>query len=647
MKKRLLLTLTVLLIGLQGLLAQSSSVRGKILDDKGDPIPGATIRVKGTNKGAVTDVNGNFKLTIEDGATLAITAIGMKPTEKSAQDGMSVKLVTDQQSLRETVVTAQAIKREKASLGYATTTLNNAELNNGNNVSALGALQGKVSGVNITSTTGGPGGSTRVVIRGEKSIGGNNNALIVVDGIPINNGNRTRSNSLKQVDFGNRGNDVNPDDIESISVLKGAAATALYGSDGANGAIMITTKSGKSKSKASKNEVSFTTGYSWSDILKYPTFQNQYGQGDLNGVPDDRRENFSWGLPFNGELRPWGQVINGQQRVKRYEAQENNVKDFFNIGKAWENNLSLSGATDKGNYFVGLNTLNSKGVVPNTFLDKYSIRLNANHDFTNNLYSSINLNYINGSSRVDQGGQGEGSVWNNVCQQPRDIPIGNLKDLNNVFNSQDYTDSNGVRRYGYYGAYTENPYWAAKAFDNRNKYDRLIGQTTLGYRLGSHATISNRFGGEVLSDRVYLKSPKLNTIAFEEDFYGGSPKSFNGGYYESTDNFSSYFNDLMLSLNYQVDKLGISAVIGHSVVSKRSNFLSSNIDPVTNGLVVEDFYNFDNAKSKIASANNLSSSRKVGMYATVNFDFDKFFFLEMTGRNDWSSTLDASNRSYF
>ncbi len=647
MKKRLLLTLTVLLIGLQALLAQSGSVRGKILDDKGDPIPGATIRVKGTNKGTVTDMNGNFKLTIENGTTLAISAIGMKATEKSAQDGMSVKLVTDQQSLRETVVTAQAIKREKASLGYATTTLNNAELNNGNNVSALGALQGKVSGVNVTSTTGGPGGSTRVVIRGEKSIGGNNNALIVVDGIPINNGNRTRSNSLKQVDFGNRGNDVNPDDIESVSVLKGAAATALYGSDGANGAIMITTKSGKLKMKAGKNEVSFTTGYSWSDILKYPTFQNQYGEGDMNGIPNDRRENFSWGLPFDGQLRPWGQVINGQQRVKQYEAQKNNVKDFFNIGKAWENNLSLSGGTDKGNYFVGLNTLNSKGVVPNTFLDKYSIRLNANHDFTNNLYSNINVNYINGSSRVDQGGQGEGSVWNNVCQQPRDIPIGNLKDLTNVFNSQDYTDSNGVRRYGYYGAYTENPYWVAQAFDNRNKYDRLIGQTTVGYRLGSHATISNRFGGEVLSDRIYLKSPKLNTVAFEEDFYGGSPKSFNGGYYESTDNFSSYFNDLMLSLNYQVDKLGISGVIGHSVISRRSNFLSSNIDPVTNGLVIENFYSFDNAKSKIASANSLTSNRKVGLYATVNFDFNKFLFLEMTGRNDWSSTLDAANRSYF
>jgi TonB-linked SusC/RagA family outer membrane protein len=646
MKKRLLLTVTVLMLGLNALLAQTSTIRGKILDDKGDPVPGATVRIKGTNKGTVTDANGNFKLNADDGATLSISAIGLKATEKEAQDGMNVKMAADQQSLRETVVTAQAIKREKASLGYATTTLNNSEINAGNNVSALGALQGKVSGVNITSTTGGPGGSTRVVIRGEKSIGNNNNALIVIDGIPVNNANRTGSNSLKQIDFGNRGNDVNPDDIESISVLKGAAATALYGSEGANGAIMITTKSGKAKSKSGKTEVGFTTGYTWSNILRYPTFQNQFGEGDLNGIPDDRRENFSWGLPFDGQIRPWGQIINGQQQVKRYEAQENNVKDFFNTGKAWENNLTLSGGTEKSNYFLGFNTLNSDGVVPGTFMDKYSIRLNANHEFSNNFFSTINVNYINGSSRVDQGGQGEGSVWNNVCQQPRDIPIGNLKDLNNVFNSMDYTDTNGVRRYGYYGAYTENPYWVAKYFDNRNKYDRILGQTTVGYRVNQHATITNRFGGEVLSDRTYLKSPKLNTVAFEE-LWAGSPKSFNGGYFQSTDNFASYFNDLMLNLNYQIDKLGINAIVGHSVSSRASNYLSSNIDPTTNGLVIENYYNFSNATSKIASENSLTRSRKVGMYATVNFDFNKFLFLEFTGRNDWSSTLAANNRSYF
>jgi TonB-linked SusC/RagA family outer membrane protein len=659
MKKRLLLTLIVLFVGLQALMAQSGTIRGRILDDSGLPIPGATIRIKGTNKGTVTDANGYFKLATEDGAALTISAIGMKKAEVSAKDGLNVKLATDQQSLRETVVTAQAIKREKASLGYATSTLNNAELNNGNNTSALSALTGKVSGVNITSTTGGPGGSTRVVIRGEKSIGGNNNALIVIDGIPTNNGNRVnrqnpndnkefRGGSLGQVDFGNRGNDVNPDDIESITVLKGAAATALYGSAGANGAIMITTKSGKAKTtKGSKAEVGFSTGYTWSDILKYPTLQNQFGQGDLQGIYDDRRENFSWGLPFDGQLRPWGQIIDGKQRVKRYEAQENNIKDFFNIGKAWENNLSLSGASEKGNYYIGVNTLNSKGVVPNTFNDRYSIRVNANHEFSNNFFSNLNFNYINGHSRVDQSGQREGSVWDNLLQTPRDIPVGNLKDLSDPFNSMDYTDSLGVRRYGYYGAYADNPYWTASAFDNRNRYDRVLGQTTLGYRLGSHVTLSNRFGGEVMSDRISLQTPKLNTIAFEEEFYQASPKIYNGGYFESTDNISSYFNDLMLNLNYQIDKLGINAVLGHSVSGNRSNYLSSDIDPTTNGLVIENYYNFDNAVSKIRSQNYLTRSRKVGAYATVNFDIDKFFFLELTGRNDWSSTLAAANRSYF
>lgn len=646
MKKTILIMLALLFTGMQVVLAQSEAIRGKVLDDMGEPVVGATVRVANTAKGTVTDMNGIFKLNVEEGTRLTISAIGMKTTTMEAQDGMSVRMVLDRQSLRETVVTAQAVRREKASLGYSTATLNNDELNRGNNVSALSALSGKVSGVNVTNSTGGPGGSTRVVIRGEKSINGNNNALIVVDGIPLNNGNRLRTNSLKQVDFGNRGNDINPDDIESVSVLKGAAATALYGSEGANGAIMITTKSGKAKSKTGKTEVGFSTGYTWSNVLKYPTFQNKFGQGDVHGLYDDRRENFSWGLPFDNEIRPWGQIINGHQKVKPYAAVEDNVKDFFNTGKAWENNLSLSGGTEKSNFFVGFNSLNSNGVVPNTFVDRYSIRVNANHEFANNFFSSFNVNYINGESRVDQGGQGEGSVWNNVCQQPRDIPIKELEDLDNIFNSMNSVDSTGARRYGYYGAYTENPYWVAKYFDNRNRFDRLLGQTTIGWRISQNFTLSNRFGGEILSDRVYLKSPKLNSTAFEE-LWSGSPKSFNGGYFESTDNFTSYFNDLILSMNFQIEKLGINALLGNSISKRRSNYLSSEIDPVTNGLIIEDYYNFDNASSKVASNNLLTQSSKVGLYGSVTFDIDKFFFLEFTGRNDWSSTLSFDNHSYF
>ncbi|MBK6330089.1 MAG: SusC/RagA family TonB-linked outer membrane protein [Bacteroidetes bacterium] len=646
MKKSLLLIIALLFTSLQVVLAQSEAIRGKVLDDKGEPVIGATIRIKNTAKGTVTDQNGNFKINAEDDATLSISAIGMKPTEKPAQDGMVIKMVADQMALRETVVTAQAIKREKSSLGYATATVGNDDLNKGNNMSALGALTGKVSGVNITNTTGGIGGSTRVVIRGEKSIGGNNNALIVIDGIPVNNGNRLRSNSLKQIDFGNRGNDVNPDDIESISVLKGAAATALYGSEGANGAIMITTKSGKAKSKSGKTEVGFSTGYTRSRVLMYPKLQNQFGQGDMHGLNDDRRENFSWGLPFDGQLRPWGQVIDGNQKIKPYVAIEDNVKDFFNTGEAFENNLTLNGGTEKSNFFLSFNSSNATGVTPNTFSDKYSIRLNANHEFSNNFFSSFNVNYVNGNSRLDQSGQGDGSVWNNVCQQPRDIPISNLKDMNDKFNSMDFTDSNGIRRYGYYGAYTDNPYFVADKYDNRNKFDRVLGQTTVGWRMNQHFTLTNRFGGEVISDRIYLKTPKINTIAVEDDFYG-SPKSINGGYYESTDNFTSYFNDLMLNINYQIDKLGINALLGHSVNSRRSNFMSADIDPVTNGLVIENYYNFDNASDKIAAKNTLTNQRKVGAYASLNFDFDKFLFIELTARNDWTSTLSKENRSYF
>lgn len=652
MKKRLLMMLALLVVSMQVVLAQAGMIRGKVLDDKGEPIAGATIRVKGTSKGTVTDPNGNFRVNAVEGDMLVISAIGMKVTEKPAEDGMNVKMAADTRSLGETVVTAQAIKREKASLGYATTTLKSEEINQGNNVSALSALTGKASGVNVTSSTGGPGGSTRVVIRGEKSLGGNNNALIVIDGVPVNNGNRTRANSLQQIDFGNRGNDINPDDIESINVLKGAAATALYGSDGANGAIMITTKSGKGKKKGTgRTEITFSTAHTWSNVLRYPEFQNEFGQGDLNGVYDDRRENFSWGARFNGELRPWGQIVNGNQKVKPYVALEDNVKNFFNTGKTWENNLSLGGGSESTTYFLSLNTLNNKGVTDNTSLDRYSFRFNGTHNFTNKFYTTLNVNYITSSARIDQSGQGEGSVWNNVLQQPRDIPITELKDLDDPFNNYYLRDTFGNRYYGYYGAYTENPYWVAKYFDNRNKYDRMFGQASVGYRFNADFDLMNRFGGEVLSDRTYIKKPKLPTTNPMEggsgDLWEGQSKVFNGGYYEGLLNYTAYYNDLMLTYNHRFNKVGINALVGHNVQQRLSRTLESDIDDVTNGLVIEDWYSFDNAKSPISVSNNQAKNRKVGLYGTFNFDYDQIFFLELTGRNDWSSTLRTGNNSYF
>jgi TonB-linked SusC/RagA family outer membrane protein len=644
MKKTVLVAIGFLMLCAQLAFAQNA-VRGRVLDDQGDGISGASIRVKGTNKGVNSDNNGGFSIAVTDEATLVISASGYKSTEASATDGVTVKLVTDKKTISGVVVTALGIKREKAALGYATTTLNNEDINRGNNTSALGALTGKVSGVNITSNTGGPGGSTRVVIRGEKSLSGGNNALIVVDGIPINNAGRLSGQSLTQIDFGNRGNDINPDDIENMTVLKGAAATALYGSAGSAGAIMITTKSGKKRGKGGPAEISYSVSQTWSSVLKFPTFQDQFGQGDLSGVVDDRRENFSWGLPFDGKLRPWGQIIDGKQKVKPYSALTNNIQSFFNVAKTLENNLSFTGSSDKTTYMVALNTMNNTGIVENNYINRYGIRLNATHDFSNKFYSTINLNYINSQARTDQQGQGDGGLWNQLIQSPRDIPITELSDLNDPFNSYDLLDPvTGTKKYGYYGAYTGNPYWVARNYDNRNKFDRILGQTTTGYRFNADVELSNRTGGEIISDRSYYKTPKVN-LTGAEDFFN-NPKNNNGGYFEGVDNIQTVYNDLILSVKKQLaPKFGFNGIFGHSLQQVTANSFSAEIDPVTNGLVIDGFYNFDNAKSPIATANSNSISRKLGLYTSLDFDYDKTFYITLTGRNDWSSTL--AKPSYF
>jgi TonB-linked SusC/RagA family outer membrane protein len=645
MKKTLLLTIGLLMLCAQMAWAQSA-VRGRVLDDKGEGISGASIRVKGTNKGVNADNTGNFNITVNDGAVLIASASGFKAEEAAAVDGVTFTLARDKRSIDGVVVTALGLKREKAALGYATTTINNDELNKGNNTSALGALQGKVSGVNITSNTGGPGGSTRVVIRGEKSLSRGNNALIVVDGIPLNNSDRTSANSLESIDFGNRGNDINPDDIESVTVLKGAAATALYGSAGAAGAIMYTTKSGKKRGKGRPAEVSYSVNHTWSNILKYPTFQNSYGQGDLKGVEDDRRENFSWGLPFDGKLRPWGQIINGKQKVKPYSAIEDNVQSFFQTAKSIENNVSFSGSSEKTNYFVAFNAMNNTGIVENNFMNRYGIRLNANHEFSNKLYSTFNFNYVNNTARTDQQGQGDGGLWNQLIQTPRDIPVTELSDLNDAFNSYSLLNpATGTQNYGYYGAYTGNPYWVARSYDNRNQFDRVFGQFTTGYRFNADIELSNRIGADIISDRTYYKTPKV-TLTGVDPFWSGSPKNNNGGYAEGVENVQNVFNDLILTVKKDLGrKFGFNGIFGHNISQTTSRDLNSEIDPTTNGLVVDGFYNFDNAKSPINVSNNKFMTRKMGLYTSLDFDYDKTYYLTLTARNDWSSTL--FNPSYF
>ncbi len=660
MKRFLLLFVLLITVGVTAFAQTTHTVTGKILDENGNGFPGAGITVKGMQIGTVSDVNGDFMLDVPDGSgDFIVQALGYNTRQVSETDGtITVKLQPISKELEGTVITAQTIKREKRELGYNSTTVNYEDLTAGNNTSALSGLQGKVAGANITSSTGGPGGSTRIVLRGENSILGSNNALIVVDGIIMNNHDRTQSqlgdasnafSQLTQVDFGNSGNDLDPEEVENVTVLNGAAASVLYGSAGANGAIIYTTKAGKHREsgKPSKLDITYKATYTQSDILKYSDLQHQFGQGNnYNGVVDDRRENFSWGLPFDGALRPWGQIIDGKQLVKPYSDQPGNIKSFFNHGKDLNNFVSLSGGTETSTYFLSLNSLNSSGVVPNTFYNKYSVRFNGTTQLTNHFYSSVNVNYINTYSRAETGGQGAGSVLDNLYETARDIPVWELKNYGNKYYSMLYTDTGNIDRYGQYGAYYKNPFWVAKYYDNRNKSDRILGDLKIGYKKGCF-NFYDRVGIDVNSDVSTYNTPQFNAQPVDP-FYSGLNYSSAGGFTQSNNNGFRFYNDLVGNFTHSLgNNFGINAIIGHNATIQHDGTLAGIIDPGTNGLVEPNFYNLQNNIGPVIGYNNIVRRRAFGLYADVVLNFHKELFLEMTGRNDWSSTLDLNRNSYF
>lgn len=660
MKRLCLLFVLLLMVGLQAIAQTTHTVSGKVLDEHGQGYPGAGVSVKGTVLGTVTDANGDFMLEVPDGSNiLIIQAIGYT-TRQVNDEGQAivVRLQAVSKQLDGAVVTAMAIKREKREVGYNTTTLSSEDLTAGSNSSAISALQGKVAGANITSSTGGPGGSTRIVLRGEKSILKDNNALIVVDGVITNNFDRTQSNlanastafsDLTQVDFGNSANDLDPDEIESVTVLNGAAASALYGALGANGAVMYTTKKGKHSvsNKPSKIDVTVKTTYMQSDVLKYADLQHEYGQGNIyNGVPDDRRENFSWGYRFDDQLRPWGQVIDGKQLVKPYSDLPNNVKSFFNHGKDLNNFVSISGGTESSTYYLSLNSLNSTGVVPNTFYNKYSVRFNGATQLSNHFYSAINMNYINNYSRAEASGQGSGSVLSNLQQIARDIPIWELSNYDNKYYSMTYYDTAGIQRYGQYGAYYKNPYWVAKYYDNRNRTDRVLGDVKLGYKKGKF-DVYDRVGVDVSADRSEYKTPMFNSQPVDP-FYAGLPFVSAGGYTSSNYNGLRFYNDLIGTFTTDLsENFGMTAILGHNVTMWHDETLAGVIDPGTNGLVQPFFYNLSNNIGPVTGYSHIVNRRTVGVFGNVSFNYQRELYLTLTGRNDKSSTLIASNNSYF
>lgn len=660
MKKVFLHIIPVLLIvmGSMDLFAQTRIITGTVKDSKNEPIIGASVLVKGTTAGTYSDLNGSFTLAVTpDAKTLIIRYLGMKTreVELGTTNIIDVKLDDDVLGLDEVVVTANAITREKRGLGYSTEQVTSTELNKGGNTNLIGALQGKVSGLNITSLSGGPGSSNRIVIRGGTSITRNNQALIVIDGIPIDNSNfrnltsdGTQADDLNnQIDYGNRGNDINPDDIESISVLKGPAAAALYGSRASNGAIIITTKKGKrTVGGNSKMSVTFNTNITFSSILKLPDFQNEFGEGDIDNVVDDRRENFSWGLPFDDKLRPWGQSILVdtvlQQRIKPYSALPDNVKNFYDIGVAFKNAISLSGGSEKNSYYLSISSLSSKGIVPTSKFNKYNVLFNASSEITSKLTSSLSINYSNISGVLPSGGQGDAGIYNQLIQTPRDIPITEGEDLEDPYNKYD----DALHQYAFYGAYTVNPYFVLESYKNTNNVDRLFGNMSVTYNPAKWISITNRLGGDIYSDRRYQKWKKYSYAPIDP-FYIGNNQTFQGRYSEDLYNFNSITNDLMVSVHKDFNEnFNATLLVGQNTRQTMLNNLYAQTNDEA-GLALEGYYNLGNSNGPALTRNAFTKIRNLGYYGDLSLGFKNFLFLDITGRNDKSSTLPADKGTYF
>ena len=645
--------------------AQNKTITGTVTArEDGLPIPGATVKLQGTTTGAQTNANGKYSLSVPAGSKLAFSFIGYTTQiiTVGAQTTIDVTLVSDAKALSEVVVTANAIVREKRSLGYSAPTVKADELTEGGSASAISALTGRVAGVNITSTSASPGSSSRIVLRGGSSISGNNQALMVVDGLPIDNSSITGgADSRSSVDFGNRGNDINPDDIASITVLKGPAAAALYGSRASNGALIITTKSGKKNTE--KTSINFNSQNTFSSILKLPDLQNEYGQGyydDPTANPvtyiNDPRENGSWGAPFTGVVQPWGQEIDGVQQTKAYSAVKNNLKDFFTTGYAADNNLSFSGGSDKSTFFLGLNALNSNGILPGNSdsYNKYGVRFNGNTDFSNKFSAGISINYSNVSNSQAAGGQNASSVYNNLLQTPRDIPISQLQDLTNKYNGYGYTDANGIAHpnsYGYYGAYVLNPYFVLQNFKNLSNVNRVTGNVNLGYKPLNWLNITERIGVDNISDRRRFITPKYNFVPADTESgnYSAADRQTNVGAYQIDQyNITEFVHDLMVTASHKFNEdFQGSFMVGNNIRQRGTSTTQTSTN-TSGGLVVPGWYNLANSNGPVnVITDNISKRRLVGLYADLNLSYKSLIFLEGTARNDWSSTLPVQNNSFF
>ena len=632
MKKRLTMLLATLLLTIGGAIAQTQ-VNGTVFsnEDK-QPIAGATVQIEGIKIGMLTDSNGKFSLTMPKGKTrVRVSFVGYETQTVEARNGMSVYL-RESALLDEVVVTAMGLKRSAKALGYSATAVNGDEISAGRTADIMSSLQGKVAGVNISSSAGDPGSSNSVIIRGFSSLGGNNQPLYVIDGVPMNNSAIYSDDGLNSgYDFGNGANAVNPDDVENMTILKGAAATALYGSRAANGVILITTKSGQKQKKGLGIE--YNGGLQWEKVMRLPQMQNEFGMGWNGDKTDD--ENGSWGPRFDGSTLKYGTVYNNSQQIKSYVPIENNMKDFFDTGFRFSNSVSFNGATDKSDYFVSFSHMKDDGIIP-TEADsykKYTFSARGSHK-EGNLTFSTAVNYAYQKNNFVQTGQGFENMYNSIMQTPRDISIAELKDLTNPFNTPGY----------YYTPYSVmNPYYILQNHLNENEAERFYGKFQLDYDFLKFFKFTYRLGFDTSTNHHSKGMPNYGALFPDTPNWESELSSETGYASKRTTRRREINHDIMLTFDMPISDFNINAVAGFNGNERQLSYLDSK---VTN-LTVPTYFNVSNSAEIPTTKQYEWKRRYYGIYAQAELAWRNQAYLTLTARNDWSSTLPKENRSFF
>ncbi|TBO41247.1 SusC/RagA family TonB-linked outer membrane protein [Pedobacter kyonggii] len=599
---RLKITLFILtMLCCMQIYGQTSLISGKITDASGLPIPGISVKVKGTAVGTSSDAKGIFSIKSANPAILVFSGIGYATKEfaYNGQSNITITLSEDQQSLNEIVVTALGVKREKRNLTYSSQEVKGEQLTQTKEPNLVNALAGKVSGVQITSSSGTPGSSSRIVIRGANSLYGNNEALMVIDGIPVNNDETGNLNSGPGT---NRIADLDPNIIESINVLKGGAATALYGSDGAKGVIIITTKAGSLNKKPG---ISFSSSFSMEKPL-LPEIQNKYSLGS-NGVYFDgvnQKTSTSWGARMD-TLK-----INGQP------AQVYDQSDlFFKTGKTYTNTVAINGGGAYNSYFISYTNFAQDGTVPTTSFDRNTVFGKFTTQIVKDLNVTFSLNYANTKNRrLPEGYALESPVWT-IFSAPVSYDL------------QPSVNTDGSQRLFRFSR--NNPYWVLDNISNTSVVNRFLPTFTADYKPLSWLTITERFGAD-----VYVEQGKYTESLL-------SVSNPNGRIVNNNTNFRQYNNDLILNANKSFGDFNIEALLGNNLISTYSqNGYANGL-----GITIPGFNNIGSA-STVKFTETSYLTRKIGFYLQSNIDYKKFIILSLTGRYDGTSVLSKNNSFY-